>query len=86
MLSIMTQKVSRSANVLSYARGDGVEAAMCMFHGSKMRSDRNLYHVTMSLDEGHRAAEANKLIGSVIKFYGQLELTGEFQILERDDD
>jgi hypothetical protein len=48
--------------VIGYALGDGVEALVVRVNGSERRPDGKVYHITLSLDEGHKPVESNGLV------------------------
>jgi hypothetical protein len=51
----------QSVTIVGYVdSGDGVEGLTVEVDGEARRPDGKLFHITMSLDVGHRAVETNK--------------------------
>lgn len=48
--------------VVGYALGDGVEALVVRVNGSERRPDGKIYHITLSLGDGHKPVESNGLV------------------------
>ncbi len=55
----------REASIIGYASdGEGVEALVVAIGGDVRRPDGGTYHITWSLDQGHKARESNDVIAS----------------------
>lgn len=48
--------------VVGHRCGDGVECLVVSVNGSPRRPDGRIYHITLSLSEGHKPVESNVLI------------------------
>ena len=54
--------INQSLRIVGYQYGDGIECLVVEVAGSVRRPDGGIYHITLSLDKGHRPVESNSLL------------------------
>lgn len=68
----------RDAKIVGHLSKDGVQCVVCELDGTTHRPTGGTFHITYSLDAGHKPAESNALISELLGPTGVL--TDEFKI------
>jgi len=53
---------NKSIEIIGYACGDGVESLVVSIDGEIRRKDGGFFHITLSLEDGRKPFESNKLL------------------------